>query len=463
MMYQYKYRGTSRAQCVLMQMPSIVCGCEHHVRQRQQQEAAALSAETALTAAELTKPARACWVCGDSNLASLNYCGNCGTAEYCSKKCQRGDWTKHSSQCAALSRHKTTEMLRNATSKSKDAQRVAMEHLLQQGMYTHSRPVHQPKPEDGFSWSRQAFERAAEEQGWFGIDSAKPAPVQTRPTGTTPWLARVGASSTTTSGSASYRLIHFGWSRNLSGEGCDYSTARWPAELGSEWEVYEVVLPGRLQQYRMPPRSSPDELCQELAAALSEALDGGLPYVFLGFAFGAVLAYETALAMDASQPALLCTISAAGPAWWGWGASTAYSLEDAAFVAALRERAGPQMRELLDEPELCALFLPTLRADASLEGTYAYADERLGTASTTIPVLAIVGAKPGRDAERTRVSNADAELWLEAQMLERGGNAGRSRVHTLPEHDWYLLEGADGTRAALKLICDFVQKHPPAR
>ena len=263
------------------------------------------------------------------------------------------------------------------------------------------------------------------------------------------------------------------------------------------------MLPGRGKRMVEPARGEWAPLVEDLAAALSEALKDGAPYAFVGFAFGAVLAYETALAMADSAPnlpgagdgpCLLAAVSAEAPSWKGWAApppgalligdneggvvtrTATHKLSDEDFEAALRQRGGPKAVSLLDEPELKSMFLPTLRANAQLEETYTFLSgaERMGNIVTAekmrtakkIPVLAFYGAQPGRDDERTKTMKADVEPWLEMPRLMKTKNSKVSDwpVMAMQEHDWYMLEAssdrgdATGAKAVLEHIKTFFQK-----
>lgn len=107
-------------------------------------------------------------------------------------------------------------------------------------------------------------------------------------------------------------------------------------------QVYEVALPGRGTRMKDPLRKSASDLAAELADALGAALEGGLPYAFVGFAFGAVLAYETARLIASKQPgegpALLVAVSAEGPSWPGRAASKLHSASETEFRKVLEQK-----------------------------------------------------------------------------------------------------------------------------
>ena len=151
--------------------------------------------------------------------------------------------------------------------------------------------------------------------------------------------------------------------------------------LGNDYEVYEVMLPGRSTRMGEPAAKDARQLAasiaREAAAFLAplhqtdRELTGHVkPTIFVGFAFGAVLAYEAAVEMERlseqgghpareaaaapAAPALLVAVSAEGPQWAGRAASSHHTLSEAAFVEELRRRGGTE--EVLAEPELLELF-----------------------------------------------------------------------------------------------------------
>lgn len=99
-----------------------------------------------------------------------------------------------------------------------------------------------------------------------------------------------------------------------------------------------------------PLRSDPKELIAEMAEALGAALSDGLPYCLVGFAFGAVLAYEVGKAIAATSkgtqgPALLVAVSSEGPSWVGRSGSARqggplHMADEVAFRKVLTDKGG---------------------------------------------------------------------------------------------------------------------------
>ena len=97
-----------------------------------------------------------------------------------------------------------------------------------------------------------------------------------RPTGATPWLRKVAAPE-----KATKRLVLFNWTGNRGGYGSSHNFKEWPKGLAG-FEVWEVAMTGRGARMKEALRTDPGGLFDDLAGALSEALAGGPPCVFLG-------------------------------------------------------------------------------------------------------------------------------------------------------------------------------------
>jgi hypothetical protein len=174
------------------------------------------------------------------------------------------------------------------------------------------------------------------------------------PTGVTPWL-----SCHETKAAATWRLVLFSWTGNRGGQGSAHNARRaplsWSKEL-PEAEVYEVLLPGRGMRHKEELCTNTPRLVEEMTAALGGALAGGKPYAFVGFAFGAVLAWEVAQAIasvhENEGPALLCAVSSEGPGW-PKRLGKLHAASDAAFKAALASKGGTEFI-LRDEGALTA-------------------------------------------------------------------------------------------------------------
>jgi surfactin synthase thioesterase subunit len=95
-------------------------------------------------------------------------------------------------------------------------------------------------------------------------------------------------------------------------------------------------------------------------------------------------------------------------------------------VAGVQERYGAIPPAIRDNPELLALFLPTLRADFSLLDAYRYVDE----APLPVPITAV------RGRQDEVVAAADVRAW------EEHTDAGFEQ-RTLPGGHFFLQESQD--------------------
>lgn len=263
-------------------------------------------------------------------------------------------------------------------------------------------------------------------------------------TGATAWLRCLAKKP-----DATHRVLFFNWTGNRGGQGSAHSLMRpnWSTAMPDS-EVHEVLLPGRGTRQKEPLYTRATDLVAALASTLAPALRGGKPYAFVGFSFGAVLAYETAVQIAAREPgegpALVCAVSAEGPAW-PHRAGSVHTRGEEAFRSLLVEKKGTDI--ILRDPGLTKLYVPVIRADLALEETYPVPPpgRRLG-----VPVLAFYGEEAGRDHMRTRVTSAAAELWLQAA-------AAASRVVPLPGVDWYILQDPAGTAAVQEAVGSFMR------
>jgi len=266
------------------------------------------------------------------------------------------------------------------------------------------------------------------------------------PTGATPWLKCVQKKP-----DAKFRLVVFSWTGNRGGYGSAHSLVRgacnWSQSLEA-FEIYEVALPGRGTRMKDKLVTSTPAMVEQMAAALGPALAGGSAYGFVGFSFGAILAWEVAIAIGQAGagegPALVCAVSAEGPSWRG-RASTLHTLGAKEFEDELRKKGGTDV--ILKDPGMTKMYLPVIKADIELEGTYAPPPKGKVTG---VPVFAFAGAKPGKDKEKTTVPPDAARLWLAASA-----DGERSRFFALDDCDWYVFLDEAGCRAVHTSIIEY--------
>ena len=298
------------------------------------------------------------------------------------------------------------------------------------------------------SWSEAEARAYFESGGTLEPRSAGSGANFTRgdaPTAATPWMRCLAKKP-----EAAYRVVVFSWTGNRGGQGSAHNLMRpnWSVSM-AQAEVFEVLLPGRGMRQKEQLYTDVKQIVSALACALGPALKGGSPYAFVGFSFGAILAYETAIRISASYPgegpALVCAVSAEGPAW-PHRKGIQHQLDDSAFKSMLAEKKGTDF--ILRDVSLTRLYLPVIKADLALEETY---DPPTGPPRLNIPVMAFFGEAHGRDHLATRVARDAAELWLEATS-----DATASRVVALPEVDWYVFQEPSGTAAVQEAVANFM-------
>ncbi|MFD7624329.1 thioesterase II family protein, partial [Streptomyces sp. NPDC059802] len=142
----------------------------------------------------------------------------------------------------------------------------------------------------------------------------------------------------------------------------------WPENLPGEIEVLAARLPARQDRFREPPVERMDELADRITEALRPYLD--LPYAFFGHSLGSDIAYEVARRLErlyGHGPERLFVSGSAAPHVGDPVDIGAY--DDPALIAEI-QRLGAPGTELLNDPELAALLLPSLRADYRLSSAY---------------------------------------------------------------------------------------------
>jgi medium-chain acyl-[acyl-carrier-protein] hydrolase len=225
------------------------------------------------------------------------------------------------------------------------------------------------------------------------------------------WIVRLGVRP-----SARQRLFCFPYA------GAGAAVFRnWSEALGPEVEVCSIQLPGRGERLRERPYDSMRELIPPLVAALRPWLDR--PFCFYGHSLGARIAFEAARALrkaGPSQPAHLFAASSPAP-------QTAsphppmHGLPEDDFLEEIQKRYAGVPKQLVEDKEMRALLIPTLRADVAIMETYTYeAEVPLGC-----PITAIGGAQ-----DRT-VLPTDLKGWQEE-------TCGSYALH-LPEGDHFFL------------------------
>jgi len=143
----------------------------------------------------------------------------------------------------------------------------------------------------------------------------------------------------------------------------------WQALLPPDIEVCPVQLPGRGARVLEPPFRRMDALMEAFGAAVAGLLDR--PFALFGHSMGSTVAYAAARHLrqtDGRGPEHLF-VSARIPPYRGAPLASLHTRSDAGLLDLL-QRFGGTHQELLRNPEIVAVMLPTFRADLEVLETY---------------------------------------------------------------------------------------------
>ncbi|MFJ3895189.1 thioesterase II family protein [Streptomyces sp. NPDC090083] len=143
-----------------------------------------------------------------------------------------------------------------------------------------------------------------------------------------------------------------------------------PDHLPADVAVEAVLLPGRENRIAETPFDRMGPLVEALAEALGPRLD--LPYAFFGYSMGAQVSYNlTHVLRTRELPLPSALFVAASPGPYLQREVPAWNESDERLVAYLRDLGGTAPN-VLDDPDLLDLLLPTLRADLTAVATWPY-------------------------------------------------------------------------------------------
>lgn len=175
---------------------------------------------------------------------------------------------------------------------------------------------------------------------------------------------------------------------------------QWCKEFPDTVEAHIVHYPGRGSRYNEPPIKKLSDLVEKIHQAIQPLLDK--PFIFFGHSMGGTIAFELTknLKQNNSPQPLALFISASGAPHIPNPNQLLHTLSDNEFLKSLKDLNGTPS-EILNQPELMQLLLPTLRADFELIETYQY------KSSTPIdpPIFALGGL------DDPRVSRESIQAW----------------------------------------------------
>jgi surfactin synthase thioesterase subunit len=130
------------------------------------------------------------------------------------------------------------------------------------------------------------------------------------------------------------------------------------------------LLPGRETRYSEPPIADFDQLADILVGELKQHLD--IPYAVFGHSMGSLLAFECVrgLTRAGSPSPLWLFVSGRRAPDAAPDPDLLHTLPDSEFVDRLNRIYKGIPEELLNNPEVLEIFLPTLRADVSVVETH---------------------------------------------------------------------------------------------
>jgi medium-chain acyl-[acyl-carrier-protein] hydrolase len=195
----------------------------------------------------------------------------------------------------------------------------------------------------------------------------------------------------------------------------------WPKSLPVSLDVCPVHLPGREQRYRETSLTSMAELVDSLITAMLPHLNQ--PFAFFGHSMGAVFASEVTRALaDSNRPLpQYLLVSGRRPPRMHGTESSIHALPDAQFISEINRRYQGIPAEILQQPDLMALFLPALRADLTALETH----RPLPRPPLSCPIVVFGGA------DDPLTPREHLEAW-------RSETSAACEVHVYPGDHFYL-------------------------
>lgn len=184
-------------------------------------------------------------------------------------------------------------------------------------------------------------------------------------------------------------------------------------------DVVVLQYPGRQDRRREPLVGSVGEYVALIAPIL--AMEPALPTVYFGHSMGAVLAFETAVALAGTSAAPVALVASGRRAPATHRDEHVHLRDDDGIVAEIRELNGTQA-DLLGDEEILRLAMPSVRGDYRAIETY----QAVAGRSVDCPVTVLVGD----DDPKTTL--AEADRWREH-------TTAAFRLRSFPGGHFYLV------------------------
>ncbi|MEV5676432.1 MULTISPECIES: thioesterase II family protein [unclassified Streptomyces] len=210
----------------------------------------------------------------------------------------------------------------------------------------------------------------------------------------------------------------------------------WLPLCENRFDLAAVQLPGREQRFAEEPYQDVAVAVEGLMPEVLERVSGGGPVVLFGHSLGAVLSYEIAHRLAATDGVELAALVVSGsPGPWTRRENGASGLDDEQFLERVKEFAGYR-HEALEDPEMRELLLPSLRADVEMHESY------VALSDTPLPVPI------------TSVRGSTDTLVTPDQAMEWGKATGREFDFVEVEGGhMYLVDNAEGLIRVLADVC----------
>jgi len=197
----------------------------------------------------------------------------------------------------------------------------------------------------------------------------------------------------------------------------------WSASLPASVQICPILLPGRDTRFSEQHYTDFDRLTDVLVGELQPHLD--LPYVVFGHSMGALLAFECVrrLQRSGSPAPLWLFVSGRRAPDSAPDPERLHALPDAEFLDRLNRIYKGIPQELLNNPEILEIFLPTLRADVSVVESYRFEEHE--------PLDCPIGAFAGE---------ADSSVAWQQLLAWKRQTKGQFAAHIFPGGHFYPRE-----------------------